>query len=156
MTNLKIGQKAPELYGTDEQGNPISLSDYKGKKLVLYFYPKDDTPTCTTESCNLRDNYKRLKDLGIEILGVSADSAKRHQNFKAKYDLPFKLLVDDDKATINAYGVWGPKKFMGREFDGIHRLTFVIDEKGDLEAIITKVKAGEHTQQILDELNMGN
>ncbi|HXJ98642.1 MAG TPA: thioredoxin-dependent thiol peroxidase [Gelidibacter sp.] len=150
MTKLKAGDKAPDFSAKDEQGNIISLSDYKGKKLVVFFYPKASTPTCTTEACNLRDNYEVLKDKGYAILGVSADSAKRQLNFKNKHDFPYPLLADEDKEVIKAFGVWGEKKFMGRTFDGIHRVTFVIDENGIIEKIIDKVKAKEHTHQILD------
>lgn len=150
MTKLKAGDKAPDFSAKDEQGNTISLSDYKGKKLVVFFYPKASTPTCTTEACNLRDNYEVLKDKGYAILGVSADSAKRQLNFKNKHDFPYPLLADEDKEVIKAFGVWGEKKFMGRTFDGIHRVTFVIDENGIIEKIIDKVKAKEHTHQILD------
>jgi peroxiredoxin Q/BCP len=149
MTTLKAGDKAPDFNAIDEKGETKKLNDYTGKKLVLYFYPKDMTPGCTTESCNLRDNYKLLLEQGYEVLGVSADSAERHQKFIAKYDLPFSLLADEDKTVINAYGVWGPKKFMGREFDGIHRTTFVIDENGIIEEVIAKVKTKEHAEQIL-------
>ncbi|WP_417370625.1 thioredoxin-dependent thiol peroxidase [Gelidibacter japonicus] len=150
MTKLKAGDKAPDFSAQDEQGNTISLSDYKGKKLVIFFYPKASTPTCTTEACNLRDNYKVLRDKGYEILGVSADSAKRQSNFKSKYNFPYPLLADEDKEVIKAFDVWGEKKFMGRTFDGIHRVTFVIDENGIIEKVIDKVKAKIHTEQILD------
>ena len=149
MTTLKIGDQAPNFQSTDQDGNVISLSNYKGKKLVLFFYPKASTPGCTVEACNLRDNYQRFQSLGYEILGVSADSAKRQSNFKNKYNFPYPLLADEDKTVINAFGVWGPKKFMGREYDGIHRITFVIDENGMVEDVITKVKTKEHTEQIL-------
>ncbi|WP_163515615.1 thioredoxin-dependent thiol peroxidase [Gelidibacter japonicus] len=150
MTKLKAGDKAPDFSAQDEQGNTISLSDYKGKKLVIFFYPKASTPTCTTEACNLRDNYKVLRDKGYEILGVSADSAKRQSNFKSKYNFPYPLLADEDKEVIKAFDVWGEKKFMRRTFDGIHRVTFVIDENGIIEKVIDKVKAKIHTEQILD------
>ena len=149
MTTLKTGDKAPNFEAKDEQGNLIKLEDYKGKKLVLFFYPKASTPGCTMEACNLRDNYQVLKDRGYEILGVSADSAKRQQNFKSKHEFPYPLLADEDKLVINAFEVWGPKKFMGREYDGIHRITFVIDEAGIIEDVITKVKTKDHTNQIL-------
>ncbi len=149
MTPLKIGDKAPDFKALDNQGNTITLSNYKGKKLVLFFYPKASTPGCTMQACNLRDNYQTFLAKGYAILGVSADSAKRQQNFSTKNKLPFPLLADEDKTVINAYGVWGSKKFMGREFDGIHRITFVINEKGILENIITKVKTKEHTNQII-------
>lgn len=151
MTHLKVGDKAPDFSAKDEQGNTISLSDYKGKKLVVFFYPKASTPGCTAEACNLNDNYDRFKAKGYEILGVSADSAKRQSNFKTKYEFQYPLLADEDKAVIEAFGVWGPKKFMGKEYDGIHRSTFVIDENGVLEDVITKVKTKAHTAQILAE-----
>ena len=149
MTTLKPGDKAPDFAAKDEQGNTVKLSDYKGKKLILFFYPKANTPTCTVEACNLNDNYKLLSKKGYEILGVSADTAKKQQNFKNKFSFNYPLLADVDKKVIEAYGVWGPKKFMGREFDGIHRVTFVIDENGILEQVITKVKSKEHAEQIL-------
>ncbi len=149
MTTLKVGDKAPNFQAKDQDGNTISLNDYKGKKLVLFFYPKASTPGCTVEACNLRDNYERFQSLGYDILGVSADSAKRQSNFKNKYDFPYPLLADEDKSVINAFGVWGPKKFMGREYDGIHRTTFVINENGEIEDVITKVKTKAHTDQIL-------
>jgi peroxiredoxin Q/BCP len=151
MTHLKVGDKAPDFSAKDQDGNTISLSDYKGKKLVVFFYPKASTPGCTAEACNLNDNYERFKSQGYEILGVSADSAKRQSNFKNKYGFQYPLLADEDKAVIEAFGVWGPKKFMGKEYDGIHRTTFVIDENGVLEDVITKVKTKEHTAQILSE-----
>ncbi len=151
MTTLKAGDKAPNFEALDEQGNTIKLADYAGKKLVLFFYPKASTPGCTAEACNLRDNYHTFLAKGYEVLGVSADSAKRQQNFITKNELPFPLLADEEKTVINAFGVWGPKKFMGKEYDGIHRATFVIDEKGVLEEVITKVKTKAHTEQILGE-----
>lgn len=149
MKHLKVGDKAPNFDALDQDGNQIKLSDFKGEKVVLYFYPKDSTPGCTAQACNLRDNYQALLKAGYKVLGVSADSAKRHQNFIEKYDLPFPLLVDEDMKIIKDYGVWGPKKFMGKEYDGIHRTTFIIDEKGVIEEIIEKVKTKEHTAQIL-------
>jgi peroxiredoxin Q/BCP len=149
MITLKIGDKAPKFEAFDQDGNTIKLTDYKGKKLILFFYPKASTPGCTMEACNLRDNYHQFLAKGYAVLGVSADSAKRQQNFITKNELPFPLLADEDKQVINAFGVWGPKKFMGREFDGIHRTTFIIDENGIIEDIITKVKTKEHTSQIL-------
>jgi peroxiredoxin Q/BCP len=149
MTTLQVGDNAPNFEAKDNLGNTIQLSDYAGKKLVVFFYPKASTPGCTVEACNLRDNYHTFLAKGYDILGVSADSARRQQNFINKYELPFPLLADEDKAVINAFGVWGPKKFMGREFDGIHRTTFVIDEKGVIEDVILKVKTKDHTAQIL-------
>ena len=149
MTSLQIGDTAPKFESLDEAGNSISLADYKGKKLVLFFYPKASTPGCTLEACNLSENYSRFTSLGYDVLGVSADSAKRQSNFKEKYGFPYPLLADEDKSVINAFGVWGPKKFMGKEYDGIHRTTFVIDAYGIIEDIIVKVKTKEHTSQIL-------
>lgn len=150
MTTLKAGDKAPNFSQKDEQGNTVSLNDYKGKKLVVFFYPKANTPTCTTEACNLRDNYKDLTDKGYAILGVSADSQKQQSNFKNKFDFQYPLLADEDLSVIKAFGVWGEKKFMGRTFDGIHRVTFVIDENGVIEKVIDNVKAKVHAQQVLD------
>jgi peroxiredoxin Q/BCP len=150
MITLKVGDKAPDFSAKDENGNTKSLSDYSGKKLVLYFYPKDMTPGCTAESCNLSENYDALLKSGFEVLGVSPDSEVRHQKFIAKYSFPFSLLADEEKEVIQAFGVWGPKKFMGREYDGVHRITFVIDEKGIIEHIYTKVKTKDHYNQIMD------
>ncbi len=150
MTTLKVGDKAPNFEAYDEQGNIVKLSDYKGKKLVVFFYPKANTPTCTIEACNLRDEYTVLQEQGYEILGVSADTQKKQSNFKKKFNFPYPLLADVDKEVINAFGVWGEKKFMGRIFDGIHRLTFVIDENGIIEKVIDKVKAKIHATQILE------
>ena len=149
MTTLNIGDQAPNFEAKDNQGNTIKLSDYAGKKLVLFFYPKASTPGCTAEACDLRDNYQTFLSNGYEVLGASADSAKRQQNWIDKHNLPFPLLADEDKEVILAFGVWGPKKFMGREFDGIHRTTFVINEKGLIEDVITKVKTKAHSAQIL-------
>lgn len=149
MNTLKVGDKAPNFEALDQNGNTIKLADYKGKKLVLFFYPKASTPGCTMEACNLRDNYHSFLAKGYDVLGVSADAAKRQQNFIAKNELPFPLLADEDKIVINAFGVWGLKKFMGREFDGIHRVTFIIDEQGIIEEVISKVKTKEHASQIL-------
>lgn len=149
MTTLKEGDKAPEFTAQDQDGNTRTLGDYKGKKLVVFFYPKASTPGCTAEACNLRDNWKTFQQKGYEILGVSADSQKRQSNFKQKYELPFPLLADEEKEVINAFGVWGPKKFMGKKYDGIHRTTFVIDEDGKISDVISKVKTKDHTAQIL-------
>ncbi len=150
MMHLKEGDKAPDFSALNQDEKTVSLSDYKGKKLILYFYPKDNTPGCTTQACNLRDNYKTMIQQGYEILGVSPDSPKKHRNFIEKFDLPFDLLADTERETLNAYGVWGLKKFMGREYDGVHRTTFVINGKGIIDEIITKVKTKEHAEQILN------
>lgn len=149
MTTLKAGDKAPDFSIPNQDGNLVSLSDFKGKKLVLFFYPKASTPGCTAEACNLRDNIDRFRESGYIILGASADSPKRQSNFKEKYELPYNLLADEDHQLLNAYGVWGPKKFMGKEYDGIHRTTFVIDENGKIEEVISKVKTKDHADQIL-------
>ena len=150
MNTLKQGDKVPNFKVNDQDGNPVSLSDYKGKKLIVFFYPKASTPGCTAEACNLTDNYKALQDKGYEILGVSADSEKRQTNFKNKYSFPFPLLADEEKEVINAFGVWGLKKFMGKEYDGIHRKTFLIDEDGVVAHVIDKVKTKDHAAQILE------
>ncbi len=152
MTNLKIGDKAPLFETKNQNGELIKLRDYLGKKVILFFYPKASTPGCTMEAKNLRDNYLELSNKNYEVIGVSADSEKRQLNFCNKNELPYNLLADEEKSIIDSYGVWGPKKFMGREYDGIHRTTFVIDEKGQIENVITKVKTKAHTEQIL-ELN---
>lgn len=149
MTTLQIGDKAPDFNSKNQTGKTVKLSDFKGCKLVIFFYPKASTPGCTAEACDLRDNHDMFLSKGYKILGVSADSAKRQQNFIDKNKLPFDLLADEDKTVINAFGVWGPKKFMGREYDGIHRTTFVIDEDGIIIDIISKVKTKEHTKQII-------
>lgn len=154
MTALEAGEKAPQFTGKDQDGNTISLEDFKGSKLALFFYPKDDTPGCTKEACNLRDNYEDLLSAGIKILGVSPDSEKRHKKFIEKYNLPFPLLVDEDKEVLNKYGVWGPKKFMGKSYTGVHRTTFIINEKGNIESVIKKVKTKDHAQQIFEAIGM--
>lgn len=151
MLTLQIGDAAPSFSSTNQSGEPVSLSDYAGRKLVLYFYPKDDTPGCTAEACSLRDGFEDLRAAGYDILGVSPDSEKKHQKFIAKYSLQFPLLADEDHSIALAYGVWGPKKFMGREYQGIHRTTFVIDAQGKLEQIITKVNNEKAAAQILFE-----
>ena len=151
MATLKIGNKAPEINAKDQNGILISLKDFIGKKVIVYFYPKDDTPGCTAEACNLRDNYEQLIGKGFKIIGISADDEKKHQKFSDKYHLPFPLIPDTEKKIINAYGVWGPKKFMGRTFDGINRITFVVSEDGKIEKIFSKVDTKNHTQQILEE-----
>lgn len=148
--HLSEGDKAPDFTSTDQNGNTVKLEDYRGKKVILYFYPKDNTPGCTMEACNFRDHYEELQEEGFEVIGVSADSEKKHTNFISKYSLPFTLLADTERELIEKYGVWGEKKFMGRTFDGIHRTTFVINEEGVIDKIIKKVKNKEATQQILD------
>ncbi|AYD49317.1 thioredoxin-dependent thiol peroxidase [Arachidicoccus soli] len=147
---LKVGEKAPEFKGVDQNGNVIALSDFKGKKLVLYFYPKDNTPGCTTQACNLRDNYEELINKGFQIIGVSGDTVKSHKKFEEKFDLPFPLIADEDKLILEDYGVWKPKMFMGRSFIGIHRTTFLIDEKGFIKAIIEKPNTKNHTEEVLE------
>lgn len=153
MNTLKIGDHAPDFCLKDQTGKKHQLSDYAGKKLALYFYPKDMTPGCTAQACDLRDHHDNLVNQNIQILGVSADTEAMHEKFIAKYQLPFPLLADVDKKTINDYGVWGPKQFMGKKYDGILRTTFIIDEKGIMMSIINKVKTKEHAQQILNEIN---
>lgn len=151
MDTLKVGDKVPMFSAKDQDGNTINLSDYKGKKLVVFFYPKASTPGCTVEACNLRDNFLELRAQGFELLGVSADSQKRQSNFKNKYKFPFPLLADEDHTVLNIFGVWGPKQFMGRKYDGIHRMTFVLDENGTITKVIDKVKTKDHAAQILDQ-----
>jgi peroxiredoxin Q/BCP len=147
---IKTGDKAPNFEGLDQNGNLVKSDDYKGKKYVLFFYPKASTPGCTAEACDLRDNEVALNAKGYSIIGVSADSVKRQKNFADKNSFQYPLLADEDKKIIEAFGVWGPKKFMGREFDGIHRTTFIINEKGIVENVIEKVKTKEHAKQILE------
>lgn len=149
MKELKIGDKAPEFSQVNQNGDVVTLSGLKGKKVILYFYPKDNTPGCTAQACNLRDNEKQLSGGNYTVIGVSADSEKSHQKFIDKHDLNFDLLADTDKSVINAYGVWGPKQFMGKKYDGIHRMTYIINEEGIIEDIIKKVKTKAHTEQIL-------
>jgi thioredoxin-dependent peroxiredoxin len=149
MNTLKKGDEAPQFTAVDQDGTTHKLSDYAGKKLVVFFFPAASTPSCTVEACNLRDNYAELKAQGYELLGVSADTQKKQKNFQVKQNLPFPLLADENKELINAFGVWGPKKFMGREFDGIHRTTFVIDGNGIIDEVITKVVTKNHAAQIL-------
>ncbi|AWG23392.1 thioredoxin-dependent thiol peroxidase [Flavobacterium faecale] len=149
MTTLKQGDKAPNFSGLDQDGNVHTLADYAGKKLVVFFYPKASTPGCTAEACDLRDNFARFEANNYALLGVSADAAAKQTKFKEKYELPFPLLADEDRSVIEAFGVWGPKKFMGKEYDGIHRTTFVINEEGVIDEVIEKVKTKEHAAQIL-------
>jgi peroxiredoxin Q/BCP len=150
MSKLQIGDKAPSINAIDQNGNNITLEQYQGKKVVLYFYPKDMTPGCTAQSCNLSDNYTALQKNGYDVLGVSCDSVKRHQKFIAKHNLPFNLISDEDHKVVNDYGVWQLKKFMGREYMGIVRTTFIIDENGLISDIISKVNTKEHTTQIIN------
>jgi len=151
MSHLKEGDKAPDFL-IEQAG--LKKSDIEGKKIILYFYPKDNTPGCTAESCNLRDNYDDLKSKGFEVIGVSPDSEKSHENFKNKHSLPFPLIPDTEKEVLNAYGVWGEKKNYGRTYMGVHRKTFIISEKGIIEKIIEKVKTKEHSAQILKEMGI--
>ena len=150
MSALKIGDVAPAFEAVDQDGNPISLKDYKGKKLILYFYPNDDTPGCTAEACNLRDNYELLLEKGFKILGVSANDEASHKKFIKKYVLPFPLLPDKDKKILMAYGAWGKKNLYGKEYDGILRTTYVISENGIIEKVFTKVDTKNHTEQIFE------
>lgn len=148
---MESGMKAPEILGTDSEGNEIRLSSFKGKKIVLYFYPKDSTPGCTSEACNLRDNYSNLRKSGYEVIGVSVDSMKSHQRFKEKNSLPFPLISDSDKRLVEEFGVWGEKKLAGRTYMGTYRTTFIIDEDGVVERVIgpKEIKVKDHASQIL-------
>ncbi len=150
MTTLKEGDKAPAFKSKDQNGKPVSLADYKGKKVVLYFYPEDDTPTCTVQACNLRDNFSVLKKQGFRVLGVSPDEEKKHKKFETKYNLPFTLITDPEHKIIDAYGVWGEKQMYGRTYMGLHRTTFLIDEKGIVKKIFLKPKSKQHTEEILN------
>lgn len=147
---LEPGTPAPEFSGKDQNGDPVSLGNFSGKKLVMFFYPKDNTPGCTKEACNLRDNYQALQDKGFSILGVSIDGEKSHQKFINKFDLPFPLLADTEKDVVEKYGVWGEKSMYGRKYMGTHRVTYLIDEEGKVEHVIKKVKTTDHSKQILD------
>lgn len=149
MNTLKVGDKVPDFTTTDQDGNPVALSNFRGKNLIVFFYPKASTPGCTAEACNLRDNYTELQAQGYTLLGVSADSEKRQKNFATKYEFPFQLLADEDHSVINAFGVWGLKKFMGREYDGIHRMTFKVNGDGIVTEVIQKVKTKDHAAQLL-------
>jgi len=146
---LTEGQAAPDFSAPDQHGNTVSLADFKGRKLALYFYPKDDTPGCTAEACDLRDNYEVLQAKGYAIVGVSTDDAKSHLKFAQKFDLPFPLLADTDQQIVNAYGVWGEKSMFGKKYMGTHRVTFVIDADGKIERIISKVDTKNHAAQLL-------
>lgn len=153
MMHLKVGDKAPDFSVKDQNGKVNNLKDYSGKQIAIYFYPKDMTPGCTAQACDLRDHESALLAKNIHVIGVSADDEKRHAKFVEKYDLPFPLLADTELTMIKAYGVWGPKKFMGKEYDGIHRTTFLVDEQGVIKEIIAKVKTKEHAAQIFDALS---
>ncbi len=146
---LEPGTEAPEFAVNDQDGNVTHLADFKGKKVVLYFYPKDNTPGCTKEACNLRDNHTMLTEQGFVVLGVSVDDEKSHTKFITKFDLPFKLLADTEHEIVNKYKVWGEKNMYGRKYEGTHRVTYIIDEEGKIEHVIKKVKTGEHTAQVL-------
>ena len=151
MTTLQAGDQAPAFTGTLQDGSTVSLSDYAGKKLIVFFYPKDDTPGCTAAACSLRDHYGDLRKEGYELLGISPDSPQKHLKFIDKYELPMPLVADENHEIMDAFGVWGPKKFMGREYDGVHRTTFVIDEDGKIARVITKVQTKTHAAQLLQE-----
>lgn len=152
MNTLQPGDAIPPFTSVDQDENIVSSSEMAGKKSIVFFYPKANTPGCTAEACNLRDHYKVLQDKGFQLFGVSTDNPKKQKNFADKYELPFPLLADEDKSVINAFGVWGLKKFMGKEYDGIHRTTFLIDEKGIVEKVISKVKTKDHAAQILESI----
>ena len=150
MSHLIPGRQAPPFTGKDQDGNTITLKDFRGKKLAVYFYPKDDTPACTAQACNLRDNYQLLQQAGYEVIGISPDSVKRHKKFETKFELPFRLVADEDHSICEAYGVWGLKKFMGREYMGVIRTTFLINAKGKIERIISTINTKAHTEDILE------
>lgn len=152
MALLEVGAKAPRFDTVDQDGKPVSLSDFTGKKVVIYFYPKDDTPGCTKEACAFRDNLPAFKKLKVDVLGVSTDDEKKHKKFAEKFQLPFRLLVDSDKKIVEDYGVWGKKKFMGKEYFGTNRVTYLIDEQGKVEHVFAKVKPETHAEEILDLL----
>ena len=152
MTTLQEGDPAPDFIGLDHKGRKRSLSKYRGKKLILFFYPQDNTPTCTIEVCNLKTNYRKLKKMGFELLGVSPDSARKHQNFIDKFKLPFPLLVDTERKVILDYKVWGPKVTFGKHYDGLYRTTFIINEEGIIEKVFTKVESKRHAEQILEAI----
>lgn len=152
MTTLQIGDKAPEFNSVDENGNPIALSDFLGKKVILFFYPKDDSPGCTKEACSLRDNYRNIQKAGYEVLGISPDKYTKHKKFIDKYEFQYSLVADPEKEIILSYGLWGPKKFMGREVVGVYRTTFLVDEKGFIQHVFTKVKTKDHADQILNQV----
>jgi peroxiredoxin Q/BCP len=152
---LKKGRKVPSFPVTDQDGNSFSLRDYEGKKVIIFFYPRDNTPTCTEEACNLRDNYQLLQEKGFEVIGVSTDSARKHQNFIKKFSLPFPLIADTDNKLTEAFGVWGEKQLFGRKYMGLVRTTFVIDENSKVAHVIDKVEAKNHTEQLMAALSRG-
>ena len=149
MIQVSEGMKAPAFKGKDQNGKDVSLADFKGKKVVLYFYPEDDTPTCTVEACNLRDNYALLRKEGFEVLGVSPDDSKSHKKFEQKFSLPFTLIADPDHKIIDRYGVWGEKQLYGRKYMGLHRTTFLIDEKGVVKKVFLKPRSKQHAEDIV-------
>lgn len=151
---IQEGQKAPDFSFIDMSGKTLKLSDLKGQRRIVYFYPKDNTPGCNAEACNFRDNYKELQENGFYLIGISPDSEASHEKFREKFNLPFPLVADSEKEIINSYGVWGPKKFMGKEYEGVLRSTFIINSEGVVEKVITKVKTKESTEQIFKELNI--
>lgn len=152
MQLLEKGSKAPQFSSVDQDGTPVSLQDFLGRKVVLYFYPKDDTPGCTKEACAFRDSFPKFKEIGVEVLGVSVDGEAKHKKFTTKYELPFRLVVDDEKRIVEQYGVWGKKKFMGREYMGTNRVTYLVDEQGVIEEVWPKVKPDKHAEEILEYL----
>jgi peroxiredoxin Q/BCP len=154
MEKLKVGDQAPDFKLLDQNNKEVTLAGLKGKKVIIYFYPKDDTPGCTSEACNFRDNHQYWIDKGYTVVGISPDSVKSHQNFISKYELPFTLLADQEKNVIKAYGAWGPKKLYGKEYEGLIRSTFVLNEKGVVEEIFSKVNTKEHTEQIIKKLKL--
>jgi peroxiredoxin Q/BCP len=149
MAIIQEGQKAPAFKGSDQNGNTVSSADYKGKKLVLFFYPEDDTPTCTIQACNIRDNFSSLKKEGIHIIGISPDEAKKHKKFEAKYQLPFTMIADPDHTIIDKFGVWGEKQLYGRKYMGLHRTTFLINEKGIIQKVFLRPRNKEHAEEII-------
>jgi peroxiredoxin Q/BCP len=151
MSVLKVGDPAPDFVALNQYGKEVRQTDFRGKKVVLYFYPKDNTPSCTAQACNLRDNYEGLRKKGYEVIGISADSRRSHRNFIHKYGLPFTLISDVDKKVIESYGAWGEKQLFGRTFEGIIRMSFVISEEGKIEKIIRNVKTGDHARQIFED-----
>ena len=154
MNILKVGEKVPDFKSVDQYNNVIKLSDFEGKKLIVFFYPRANTPGCTAQACNLRDSYAELIKKGYNLLGVSADSIRHQKSFSDKFNFPFSLLSDSDHTVINIFGVWGPKKFIGKEYEGINRITFILNEKREIERVIDKVKTKDHASQILENLSV--